>query len=385
MVLSLLNTFAKKLSSIKSTIRYVEWTLFAGFAALILLNHHTDGLIGLKILIFCALVGLSFIFPNNYPLWQRRTYIATYIALLVLGRLLGWSFGILLYLTIVKSCFLLSKREVAIVAFMGWIGWLLPMIWLVPTLTTTKERIMIYESISHSTVTVFVVLVGFLVVREQISQQQIRSLNQEVENLGTLLERSRIARNIHDTLGHSLTTLGIQLEIAQQIHWSHPEKTAERLNTAKQLTDQCLQDIREVVQTLRESDFDLNQGLTGLVTHLQQTHALTARVQLQLPPLTLQISYQIYCIIQEGITNIQKHSQASCVSLQTEVNNEFLSIELTDNGNGFDLAQSSGGFGLQGMYERLQLIGGSLNIQTAIGKGTRLLIMIPYLPESLLS
>jgi signal transduction histidine kinase len=203
-------------------------------------------------------------------------------------------------------------------------------------------------------------------------------LNQEVESLGTLVERTRIARNIHDTLGHTLTALGIQLEVAQQIYLTNPEKTAQRLDTAKQLTDRCLQDIRSVVKTLRQSDFDLTQGLTGLMIHLQQTQPVTTQIQLNLPVLPLQTSYQVYCIIQEGITNIQKHADAAHVSLRSNLDAEFLTIELSDNGNGFDLTQSKTGFGLQGMHERLQLIGGVLDIQSTVNVGTHLRVKVPY-------
>jgi signal transduction histidine kinase len=194
--------------------------------------------------------------------------------------------------------------------------------------------------------------------------------------LGTLLERAKIARNIHDTLGHTLTALGMQLEVAQQICRSQPEQTFQRLATARMLTDECFQDIRSVVTGLRQSDFDLVQGLTGLMTHLQQTQSISTKVQLDLPTLTLQTSYQIYCIIQEGITNIQKHSNATCVNLQTKISAESLIIELDDDGKGFDLADLTDGFGLKGMHERLQLIGGMLQINTAPGQGTQLRIVI---------
>jgi signal transduction histidine kinase len=203
-------------------------------------------------------------------------------------------------------------------------------------------------------------------------------LNEEVETLATIVDRTRIARDIHDTLSHTLTALGIQIEIAQQICRSQPENTVQRLNTAKQLTDQCLEEIRNVVQSLRQSDFDLTQGLTGMMTHLQQTNGLSTDIQLDLPRLPMQIRYQIYCMIQEGITNIQKHANASHVTLRTELDPATIVLELQDDGQGFDLTQTTSGFGLQGMQERLQLVGGRLQIQTTIGQGTLLRLIIPH-------
>jgi signal transduction histidine kinase len=392
MVLSLLDRFTKTFSSIPSTFRSVEWILLPGSALITWNNpmgkHHPGPLI----LIFCALAGLSFIFPIDRPLWQRRSYIAIAISLILLAKSMGGYFELLLYLTLLKSCFILSRRDIIIGAIAAWIGWLIPLIWLIPK-SIESSRLLLCDRIDyhqitsllwsnaiidHSITIMFILLVGFLVVREHQNQQQIIVLNEEVETLATIVDRTRIARNIHDTLGHTLTTLGIQIEIAQQIFRSQPENTVQRLNTAKQLTDQCLEEIRNVVQSLRQSDFDLTQGLTGMMTHLQQTNGISTDIQLNLPHLPAQTRYQIYCMIQEGITNIQKHANASHIILRTELDPASLMIELQDDGQGFDLAQATSGFGLQGMQERLHLVGGKLQIQTTIGQGTLLRLSIPY-------
>jgi signal transduction histidine kinase len=319
------------------------------------------------------------------------------VPILVL-RLGNWGPELLLWLVILKSCFLLERRDAIVTTIVSGIGWMIPLAWLIPNNNQIRDQIAMRidrdyiffyqyftEILSYIAVSTFVVLFGFLLIREYRSQQQIKLLNQEVETLGTLLERTRIARNIHDTLGHTLTALGIQLEVAQQIYLSHPEKTGRRLDTAKQLTDQCLQDIRTVVHTLRQANFDLTQGLTGLMIHLQQTQPIATQIRLNLPPLPLQTSYQIYCIIQEGITNIQKHADASHVSLRSNSNAEFVTIELSDDGRGFDMAKSTSGFGLKGMRERLQLVGGVLQIDSSETTGTQLRLRIPYYPDTALS
>jgi signal transduction histidine kinase len=392
MVLSSIDRFTKMFSSIPSTFRYVEWILLPGSALITWNNSVGEHHHGPLILIFCAWAGLSFIFPIDRPLWQRRSYVAIKISLALLAQSMSGYFGLLLYFTLVKSCFLLSRRDIIIGAIAAWIGWLIPLIWLIPQSIERSRQLLCdrinYDQltnllwsnaiIDHSITLMFVLLVGFLVVREHQNQQQIIVLNEEVETLATIVDRTRIARNIHDTLGHTLTALGIQIEIAQQICRSQPDNTVQRLNTAKQLTDQCLEEIRNVVQSLRQSDFDLTQGLTGMMTHLQQTNGLSTDIQLDLPRLPIEIRYQIYCMIQEGITNIQKHADASHVMLRTEVDAAAIVIELQDDGQGFDLAQTTSGFGLQGMQERLHLVGGSLQIQTMIGQGTLLRLSIPH-------
>jgi signal transduction histidine kinase len=392
MVLSLIDRFTKTFSSIPSTFRCVEWILLPGSALITWNNPVGEHHPGPLILIFCALAGLSFIFPIDRPLWQRRSYIAIAILLVLLAQSMRGDFGLLLCFTLVKSCVLLSRRDIVIGAIAAWIGCLIPLIWLIPQNIESSRQLLCdridYHQltnflwsnaiIDHSISIMFVLFVGFLVVREHRNQQQIIVLNEEVETLATIIDRTRIARNIHDTLGHTLTALGIQIEIAQQICRSQPENTVQRLNTAKQLTDQCLEEIRNVVQSLRQSDFDLTQGLTGMMTHLQQTNGLSTDIQLDLPRLPMQTRYQIYCMIQEGITNIQKHADASHVTLRTELDPATIVIELQDDGQGFDLAQTTSGFGLQGMQERLQLVGGRLQIQTTIGQGTLLRLSIPH-------
>jgi signal transduction histidine kinase len=382
----------KTSGSIQRTLRLVEWSILAFHYLMLSVTPYGEFRSPkiLVVLLLIALSALSWVFPINRPQWQRRIYIGAELGLILMARSGGWNLELELYLVILKSCFLFKQRETIITTILGGAGWVIPLTWLIPNNNYIREQnsagifydnVTFYqyftEAVSYVSVSIFILLFGFLMVRENQSQQQIKLLNREVETLGTLVERTRIARNIHDTLGHSLTALGIQLEVAQQICLSHPEKIAPRLDTAKELTDQCLQDIRNV-KALRHDDFDLAQGLTKLMVHLRQTQSLTTQTQLNLPVLSLQTSYQIYCIIQEGVTNIQKHADASHVSLRSSSSEEFLTIELSDNGNGFDLAKSKTGFGLQGMRERLQLIGGILQIRTAESAGTQLHLEIPY-------
>jgi signal transduction histidine kinase len=402
MTLSLFDRLFKTSGSIQHTLRSVEWTILVCYCLLLLVAPTAaDGLKSPKIVVVISMIMLSvlsWIFPIDRPQWQQRIYIGAELVPILVSRLGNWGLELSLWLVILKSCFLLDRRDAIVTTIISGIGWLIPLAWLIPINNQIREQIAIdshrdyiffyqyfTEILSYVAVSTFVSLFGFLLIREYRSQQQIKLLNQEVETLGTLLERTRIARNIHDTLGHTLTALGIQLEVAQQIYLSHPEKTGRRLDTAKQLTDQCLQDIRTVVRTLRQANFDLTQGLKGLMMHLQQTQPIATQIRLNLPPLPLQTSYQIYYIIQEGITNIQKHADASHVCLRSSSTAEFLTIELSDNGHGFDTTQPTAGFGFQGMRERLQLIGGSLHIDSSQTQGTQLRLKIPSYPDTSLS
>ncbi|MBD1999210.1 sensor histidine kinase [Leptolyngbya sp. FACHB-541] len=388
--------------------RYIEWTIIVFTAAIYgLFSGPMLDLVSPSwgpfpfLLIWFA---LSFIFPSDRPRWQKRLYIFVEIALMIIAVSLGLGAEILMYLFIAKACFLLSRRDVIITAILTGIAYLIPLLWSVPQeleywrlnpqevfdpndrmAMAWVERIFVY-----TTAVTFVIFLSFATLAERRAQKRTEELVKEVETLGIMLERERIARDIHDTLGHTLTTLGIQLEVAQQIGESDIPQTLRRLKMARYLADQCLQDVRQVVQTMRESNFDLTQALTALITQMQQTQPVKRRskliypeVQLNLPPLPLQTSYQLYFVVQEGVTNIQKHADATQVQLKGWSFSDRLLIELSDNGRGFDSTQLSQGFGLRGMQERVQILGGILQIQTELGRGTRLIVQVPLSDSAL--
>jgi signal transduction histidine kinase len=344
-------------------------------------------------------LALSFVFPIDRHRWQKQLYIFVEISLNLILALTGWSLDILLHFFIAKSCFLLSRRDTIItVIFVGIISLFLTFLTAKRNseyaLTHVAEfldphRRMLVSMYSGATVYItastFAVLISFMMMKERRSNQRAERLAKEVKVMGAMLERERIARDIHDTLGNTLTTLNIQLEVAQQIGVSNIHQTLQRMDIAKQLADRCLEDVREVVQTLRDADFDLTQALRESIDRMPQTQSLDrasgksiqTQVQLNLPSLPLQTSYQLYCIIQEGVTNIQKHADATQVQLRGCTVADYLQLELTDNGRGFNLDRPSTGFGLQGMQERVELINGTLEIQTAPRQGTQLLVQVP--------
>lgn len=98
---------------------------------------------------------------------------------------------------------------------------------------------------------------------------------------------------------------------------------------------------------------------------------------MNLPKLPLQTSHQLYCVVQEGLTNIQKHAHASYVTLRGQPTADGIILELEDDGTGFNCELPHSGFGLRGMQERVQILGGQLKIHTTPGQGTRIQVMIP--------
>jgi signal transduction histidine kinase len=219
------------------------------------------------------------------------------------------------------------------------------------------------------------ILISNFILAEQRSRRRSEVLMQEIEALSADLERKRIAREIHDALGHTLTTLDIQLELAQKLRDRDPSAASIAVDRAKHLTTQCLQDVRLAVQNIRQEPVDLHYSLPLLIDKLRPHFNI--HVKLDLPLLPPQPSHQIYCILQEGFTNIQKHSHATEIHLTGWYDKVTLWIEIKDNGIGFKPDRIETGFGLRSMTERTQLLGGKIEISSEIDRGTCLTLAIP--------
>lgn len=216
-----------------------------------------------------------------------------------------------------------------------------------------------------------------MIVMQQKKDQQIEELSEQVESLAATLERTRIAREIHDSLGHTLTDLDTQLAVAQTLRSHNPTQAFQAVDTAKQLARQCIEDVSQALSRMRESDFDLNQALVALLEQLRQTSTLKVDWKVNLPTLPIYQSYQIYCLVKEAIMNIQKHARATHIQISAQQTAQGITIDVIDNGIGFDRNSAASGFGLQGMMERVQLLGGRFDLETEIAQGTQIHITLP--------
>ncbi len=228
-------------------------------------------------------------------------------------------------------------------------------------------------------------------LQAQLQQTQIelrrsleheRSLNQKIEAMATLEERHRIARDMHDSLGHSLGALSIHLETVLALWQDEPDKAYEFLVESKQLSVEALQAVRRSITQMR-CDFVPTQGLgSAIATLLQRFHQTTGilpTAQINLTYSQAQVNSVVYRIVQEGLTNIAKYATATSVKLQIQAEPAGLSLALQDNGKGFEPNAPMNGFGLQGMRERTIAIGGQLEIISSPGAGCQITANFPRL------
>jgi signal transduction histidine kinase len=225
----------------------------------------------------------------------------------------------------------------------------------------------------------FAILIGFVLASERRSRAKAIALTQEIDFLSAAVERSRIAGDINDSLGRTLTTLDLQLELAQRLYDRAPDRARCAIDNAKDLADRSLTDVRHSVQTMRSQDFNLDEAITSLIAQIEQNQNLEIELDLNLPKLPWQISYQLYCILQEGLTNVQQHARASFIfiSIRGQPTSEGIILEIEDNGRGFNSHLVDSKSELLKMKERVDSLGGSLKINRAIAQGTCIQITIP--------
>jgi signal transduction histidine kinase len=210
---------------------------------------------------------------------------------------------------------------------------------------------------------------------------QLRQYSLRIEDQSALQERNRIAREIHDSLGHTLTAQSIQIDSALLLQQSDSEESRVFLQEAKQLCKQALQEVRQSVATLRtdpRQGKSLDSIATKLIREFRTTTAIEPTCVIRLAhPIPTEIVSALYRVLQEALTNITRHSRATTVLLQLFTEDRTLYLYIHDNGKGFDPEQNSTGFGLQGMRERIMALGGQFKLSSRIGEGCRISVKVP--------
>ena len=247
-----------------------------------------------------------------------------------------------------------------------------------------------------------VVLLVNALLTERESQQRLQRANralqqsaQEIEALAMDQERSRIARDIHDALGHLLTALNIQLESALKLWKAEPDRARQFLAQAKQLGTQSLQEVRHSVGAMRQDPL-AGKTLEGAIAQLLQDmqnsldaqSSLSSKVTSEIhltQPLPVNIQAILYRIAQAGLTNSVRHANATLIHLRLADSAQNVVLTIEDNGVGFQLSQAQTGFGLQSMRDRAQTAGGTFNISSRTeieqnkteSTGTRIEVNLP--------
>jgi signal transduction histidine kinase len=252
----------------------------------------------------------------------------------------------------------------------------------------------IYFAISVSPAILFVVVFTNMGINERNARMQAEKLTVDLEaanhqlaefaiqaeELATIEERNRLAREIHDNLGHYLTVVNVQIGAAKVLMEKDTDKAIDALNKAQNLTQEGLNAVRQSVAALRETPVGqrpLTDAILLLTETTNQAGIVTEfSVRGEVDPLPQPVEYALYRVAQEGLTNVRKHARASRVDLLLDYRSDgLIGLEISDNGVG--TAVADGGFGLLGIKERVNLLGGDYKIETAPGEGFKITITIP--------
>lgn len=212
------------------------------------------------------------------------------------------------------------------------------------------------------------------------ANQQLRVFSRKVEELAATQERNRIAREIHDTLGHSLTVVNMQIQTAKALIKNDSEKAETFLQKAQEVTKKGLTDIRSSVASLRASPLDGKSLRDAMQELLETSFTNGTRTELDLKGdlegLRPAVESALYRSAQEALTNVRKHAEASEVRVGLDATQpEAIELVVADNGKG--CASVNGGFGIMGMRERIQLLDGSFEVSSSLGAGMRITVSVP--------
>lgn len=221
----------------------------------------------------------------------------------------------------------------------------------------------------------------------QEAHHQLQEHALRAEEMAVVEERNRLAREMHDTLGHHLTVASVQLEAAQRLCPTDPGRAERLMGTVREEVREALAELRATVATLRapvEADLQLRSALRRLMEHFEAATGLIVNRVLpnEMPSLPDAYRLAIFRAAQEALSNVQKHAGASQVWLVLAVGDDAVTLLVSDDGKGTSSSTGQSGFGLQGLRERADQLGGDLHLEPRPGGGTQISFRLPLPTEN---
>lgn len=244
------------------------------------------------------------------------------------------------------------------------------------------------EGLGQLAAAAFAAVLTKLVVREQraraalaVAHTQLREYAVQAERLAAAQERNRVARDIHDGLGHSLTVVQMQIKAARAVLAARPERADEVLAKAQDQAEEALREVRRSVGALRERQpaIPLPEALRTLAAETSAAGVPTAvGVTGDARPLLAEAEESLFRAAQEGLTNVRKHAGATRAELVLDYSRPAnVRLEVRDDGAGSTADGQPAGFGLLGVRERAALLGGRMSLESTPGHGSTLSVEVP--------
>jgi two-component system, NarL family, sensor histidine kinase DesK len=200
-------------------------------------------------------------------------------------------------------------------------------------------------------------------------QQRLRRADEEIERLAALAERERIARDLHDLLGHTLSLIVVKSELAARLVENQPSRAGGEMRDVERIGREALAEVRAAVVGYR------TKGLRGEVEGAQralEAADVEATVEADLPALPIAYESALALALRESVTNVIRHAGARHASIRIGVEESTIVLEVTDDGRG---GSGQEGAGLTGMRERIAALGGAVQLDGR--SGTRVQVTLP--------
>jgi signal transduction histidine kinase len=210
-------------------------------------------------------------------------------------------------------------------------------------------------------------------------------LHEQVQRLAIVEERERISRDLHDSIIQSIYAVTLSLDDVPELVTGEPERASERVDHAIDALHAVIRDIRNFIFGLRPllmDSGDLRDGLIALAAELARGAAMEIETQAEISQeMPLPVVAELLAIAREALANVARHSDAGHVLIRAVVDDGTAQLEISDNGKGFTPATSrgEGHHGLSNMRHRAEGLGGTFDVESVKGRGTRIIVAVPKL------
>jgi two-component system, NarL family, sensor histidine kinase DesK len=201
------------------------------------------------------------------------------------------------------------------------------------------------------------------------TEVKLNMANEEIGHLATIAERERIARDLHDLLGHTLSVIALKSELANKLLEKNPSQAKQEMLEVERISRETLSEVRSAVTGYR------SKGLTAEIAHAKlalESAGVSFAYQNSTVQLTPLQESTLSLIVREAVTNIIRHAKATRCTISLSEDDNELKLEIADNGQGL---KSEEGSGLSGMRERVQALGGAFVLENR--SGVRLHVTLP--------
>ena len=212
--------------------------------------------------------------------------------------------------------------------------------------------------------------------------RQLQSLLRRRQDMAVSEERSRLARDLHDSAKQQALAASFELGAAITLYERDPQEAKKHLTEADTLVDSVRRELTDLVDELRPQSMDgedFSETLKGYGAEWSHRSGIKLNVHVEgneenLPPVTRETLFRI---TQEALANITRHSAASQAELSIDYEEDFVTLVIKDDGHGFDTSARHSGLGLHSMQERAESLGGSFSVASEPGRGTRIVVALP--------